>query len=172
MNKSVFLAIAIVVGCFSSGCGPSANNLNGSSNTNTNSNSTPALTTPTPATCTAAQNRAIIAAINNGVDTDLASIKSKINWHVENCSVFLSGYTLTIQNFKTLEKYALSAPAVATINNEKLWLLKGEQEQPDENACANGWSQCGDICIPPGQTCNNGSVKLGPSPSPKLTNKP
>jgi hypothetical protein len=169
MKKALCLAIAAVVAIISIGCGPQATN----NSAKPSANSSPGLV-PSPQSCTAQQNRAIIAYIGNGVDSELASIKTKINWDAVNCTVYLTGWTGTIQNFKILEKYSLGAPAVVTMNNEKLWLLQSETQYPDPQACADGWTQCGDICIPPGQTCNNGGATKGASasPSPAGTSKP
>ena len=155
MKRVFSLIFAASLGIVSLGCGPAATNAP-NTNSASNGNSVAPMTTPTPVACTERQNQAIIAAITDGVNADLSGIKLKINWDAKDCKVYLTGYTETIQNFKTLEKYSLGAPAVVTMDNQKLWLLKGETEKPDPEACADGWTKCGDICIPPQQQCNNG----------------
>lgn len=173
MKRTVFL-VTVLISFLAAGCGPSANNGTNTPGSNANSNANSASPAPTPAivTCTPIQNRAIIAYIGNGVanDPDLSGISSQINWDAIDCKAYLTGWTDTIQKFKKLEKYALNAPSVVTMENEKLWLAKGDTTTPNGGACADGWLPCGDICIPPGQTCNNGSKAPGPAsatPTPK-----
>lgn len=175
MKKSTFMILAIMF--VGSACGPSANNSVNKTNSNANANSNTAITTPSPASCSDGN---INAFIYDGVvnDPDLnnpnpkLNVRLKVNWYSKDCKVFLTGYALTIENFKKLEKYTLSAPGIVTMDNQKLWLLQNQTEQPNPEACADGWTQCGDICIPPGQTCNNGWVKPETVSSPKTTGTP
>jgi hypothetical protein len=173
MKKLTFMILVIMF--VGSACGPSANNSGNQAISNANTNTNKALTTPAPATCS---DDAITQYIYDGVvnDPDLnnpdpkLNVRLKVNWYSKDCKVFLTGYALTIENFKKLEKYTLSAPGIVTMDNQKLWLLRDQIEYPQ--GCADGWTQCGDICIPPGQSCNNGWVKAGAVPSPKATGTP
>ncbi len=166
------IAIAVLLG--STACGPTAENTN-KPKTNSTANGNTNAVAPPPTTCRPASNDAILVYMQQSIegDLDLAPRKLKFNYDSIDCTVYLVGSLGSIRNFKKLEKYALNAPDVVTMNNDHLWVdeVDAVRPNPQTEGCVDGWEKCGDICIPPGQSCRTNIMSLTASPSSSPTPK-
>lgn len=155
-RKYVFAASVLLAALGLSACGPSATNTtkqNSSANATTETNVNKAIAGPT---CNAGIDKNITDSMKAGIkaDNDLYSRKLHFNFYVYGCTVYLTGYLDDIKYFKKLYSLAYKNSDVQKIDIERLWLTSGDVSKPVGGACPEGGTQCGDICIPPGQSCN------------------
>ena len=165
------LAAAVLA---TAGCGPSP--INGNANWNANGNSNGALTptptpvaspSPSPSPCPTDGDEAINKFIGTGVQGDpaLEARRLSLNWNSKGCEITLVGAAGAKDNYEAFVKIAENAPSRGAINTT---FLSSGVDAP--HGCTDGWQQCGDICIPPDQKCNNAVKDLTrrtPTPTPR-----
>ena len=151
------------IACSSSSNNNANSNVQSSANSDSSSKVKPA---PSP-TCDSSVDQRINEQLDGVVSTipDLNRIRRQIHFESKNCTVFLTGWTGNTTLYKEMEKQALnlSALGVIGVDKQEFWVLQTEARLP---GCTDGWLPCGDICIPPGQTCQTKKTTGTPTPTP------
>lgn len=93
-------------------------------------------------------------------DRTLASQIRHLNVSSLNLVIKLQGYTSKKTEYDRLVGFALKMPCVKMVNSSELASAPpdsgtgGTNQRLASGGCATGTKQCGDICIPEGDTCN------------------
>ncbi len=159
--------ITIISGFGGLGCGGVAKN--GSQANNTLDSPTP---TPTPDLCAGLPDDMIMNAIYGQIarDKDLAGEFKQINVTVKAHVVTLYGWVATADQHDKVIDMAKKTYCVTGVNADNFYGTSSNPTIPVAGNCANGYTHCGDICIPTTDHCSI-SIDPGPIANTKSTGK-
>ncbi|MGB7202128.1 MAG: hypothetical protein WBD16_07655 [Pyrinomonadaceae bacterium] len=150
LKKSLALTTLMLFALVAWACGPAATN--NTRNGNTNGGADVNKGVEKLVACDDAQ---VIKDMIATIDAKYPLLKSRmthLNAYSKGCSVILTGYTDTLQNFKDFYNVASGTPNVVAVNIDNLFIEKSEAPIKDpDGQCPVGQQACGDICVPPGQ---------------------